>query len=87
MLFYSQLLYNENMNYASRRSLSQVNLIHNDANGKYDPYTRDWTDNIAGQSYYDSLCAQPIDIVYTWVNGSDPKQIEGMYIVIHADDE
>ncbi|EDV28564.1 uncharacterized protein TRIADDRAFT_51611 [Trichoplax adhaerens] len=33
-------------------------------------------DNLAGQSYQDRICTpMPIDVVYTWVNGSDPKLI------------
>lgn len=31
-------------------------------------------DNVGGRSYQDRLCLPiPIDVVYTWVNGSDPK--------------
>lgn len=34
-------------------------------------------DNIAGRSFQPRLCLPgPIDIVYTWVNGSDPQLIE-----------
>ncbi|XP_062515613.1 N-acetylglucosamine-1-phosphotransferase subunits alpha/beta-like [Corticium candelabrum] len=34
-------------------------------------------DNIAGKSFQDRLCAPiPIDIVYTWVNGTDPELLE-----------
>eukprot|EP00794_Sanderia_malayensis_P020317 gene20317-22316_t len=34
-------------------------------------------DNIAGRSYQNRLCLpEPIDIVYTWVNGSDPSLIK-----------
>lgn len=32
--------------------------------------------NIGGKSCYDDLCAPPIDVVYTWVNGSDPILIK-----------
>ena len=31
------------------------------------------TDNIAHKSFMDILLPEPIDIVYTWVNGSDPE--------------
>ncbi|KAF2077558.1 hypothetical protein CYY_001176 [Polysphondylium violaceum] len=31
-----------------------------------------WNNNVGGVSYQNILCSQPIDIVYTWVNGSDP---------------
>eukprot|EP01130_Rhizamoeba_saxonica_P004675 TRINITY_DN1897_c0_g2_i1.p1 TRINITY_DN1897_c0_g2~~TRINITY_DN1897_c0_g2_i1.p1 ORF type:complete len:829 (+),score=172.96 TRINITY_DN1897_c0_g2_i1:53-2488(+) len=48
----------------------------------FDSYTGlfklDWQDNIGGVSYQDLLCSEPIDIVYTWVNGSDPRQIEAL---------
>lgn len=30
------------------------------------------SDNIGGRSFAERLCAPPIDVVYTWVNGSDP---------------
>eukprot|EP01062_Namystynia_karyoxenos_P059032 TRINITY_DN50464_c0_g1_i1.p1 TRINITY_DN50464_c0_g1~~TRINITY_DN50464_c0_g1_i1.p1 ORF type:complete len:1186 (+),score=394.65 TRINITY_DN50464_c0_g1_i1:139-3696(+) len=33
---------------------------------------RDFRGNIAGRSHEDWLCGEPIDVVYTWVNGSDP---------------
>eukprot|EP01064_Diplonema_japonicum_P009987 TRINITY_DN17370_c0_g1_i1.p1 TRINITY_DN17370_c0_g1~~TRINITY_DN17370_c0_g1_i1.p1 ORF type:complete len:1079 (+),score=253.70 TRINITY_DN17370_c0_g1_i1:51-3287(+) len=33
---------------------------------------RDFNDNIARRSYEGYLCQEPIDVVYTWVNGSDP---------------
>ena len=29
-------------------------------------------DNIGGQSFEEALSYGPIDVVYTWVNGSDP---------------
>lgn len=38
-------------------------------------------DNILGQSFQERLCLpQPIDIVYTWVNGSDPVLIKELNI-------
>eukprot|EP01113_Clastostelium_recurvatum_P003511 TRINITY_DN1152_c0_g1_i5.p1 TRINITY_DN1152_c0_g1~~TRINITY_DN1152_c0_g1_i5.p1 ORF type:complete len:1635 (-),score=329.21 TRINITY_DN1152_c0_g1_i5:43-4947(-) len=33
----------------------------------------DYLDNIGHRSYEHVLCSTPIDIVYTWVNGSDPR--------------
>lgn len=33
--------------------------------------------NIAGK-HYPELDPYPIDVVYTWVNGSDPKHIEAV---------
>ena len=34
-------------------------------------------DNLGGRSYHFSLCHKlPIDVVYTWVNGSDPELIK-----------
>jgi UDP-N-acetylglucosamine-lysosomal-enzyme len=33
----------------------------------------DWTNNLRGISFEDRLAHEPIDIVYTWVNGSDPR--------------
>ncbi|XP_078683763.1 N-acetylglucosamine-1-phosphotransferase subunits alpha/beta-like isoform X1 [Branchiostoma floridae x Branchiostoma belcheri] len=36
-------------------------------------------DNIASKSFQDRLCLPvPIDVVYTWVNGTDPKLLEGL---------
>jgi hypothetical protein len=45
--------------------------------GVLSPDSIDWSDNLAGVSFADSLIPEPIDIVYTWVNGSDPKQMDG----------
>jgi UDP-N-acetylglucosamine-lysosomal-enzyme len=33
----------------------------------------DFKDNLAGKSFQDRMCLGSFDIVYTWVNGSDPK--------------
>ena len=41
----------------------------------------DWSDNLAARSFEDRLLLGPIDVVYTWVNGSDPIQIQGMHVV------
>lgn len=36
--------------------------------------------NVGGKSYQERLCLPiPIDVVYTWVNGSDPKLIRQLY--------
>ena len=36
-------------------------------------------DNIAGKTFQDRLCLPiPIDVVYTWVNGSDPKLVAAL---------
>ena len=40
----------------------------------------DFTDNIASKSFQSELCMSPIDIVFTWVNGSDPNLRAGQYI-------
>lgn len=34
-------------------------------------------DNISGKNQEYVMSSPPVDIVYTWVNGSDPRQIEG----------
>ena len=40
-------------------------------------------DNIGGKDYHTALCFdQSVDIVYTWVNGSDPRLIRGMHTSI-----
>ena len=41
--------------------------------------TSDFSDNIATQDLHGDLTSYlPIDVVYTWVNGSDPKLIESL---------
>ncbi|KAM3926344.1 N-acetylglucosamine-1-phosphotransferase subunits alpha/beta [Leptodactylus fuscus] len=36
-----------------------------------------YRDNIAGKSFQDRLCLpMPIDVVYTWVNGTDPELVK-----------
>lgn len=37
--------------------------------------TRDWGDNVVGRTLEQYLCAPEIDVVFTWVNGSDPRFI------------
>lgn len=44
-------------------------------------FDKDWRDNL-GDTCYNGVCAPTIDIVYTWVNGSDPKQIEGLLAIL-----
>ncbi|KAL6078212.1 N-acetylglucosamine-1-phosphate transferase subunits alpha and beta [Balamuthia mandrillaris] len=41
-------------------------------------FFRDWGNNIVGRSFEDNLCAPEIDVVYTWVNGSDPRLLEAI---------
>lgn len=36
------------------------------------------TDNIGGVNFGLQRCAEPIDVVYTWVNGSDPVWYQAM---------
>jgi len=44
---------------------------------KYDVAFNLYHDNIASKSFQQKLCAElPIDVVYTWVNGSDPELIQ-----------
>ncbi|XP_064634376.1 N-acetylglucosamine-1-phosphotransferase subunits alpha/beta-like [Lineus longissimus] len=41
---------------------------------KYAAVFSSYSDNIAGKSYQSRLCLPvPIDVVYTWVNGTDPR--------------
>jgi len=43
---------------------------------KYAAVVNSFSDNVVGQSYRRRLCLPiPIDIVYTWVNGSDPRML------------
>jgi len=40
---------------------------------KYEVVFNSFSDNIVGKSLQNKLCQTvPIDVVYTWVNGSDP---------------
>ncbi|KAK6972947.1 N-acetylglucosamine-1-phosphotransferase subunits alpha/beta, partial [Biomphalaria glabrata] len=47
---------------------------------KYEAVFNSFSDNIAGRSFRERLSAPlPIDVVYTWVNGTDPdltRQLE-----------
>lgn len=44
---------------------------------KYAAMFNPFSDNIGGKSFRDRLCLPvPIDVVYTWVNGSDPILLE-----------
>ena len=44
-------------------------------------------DNIAGKSFAtSSLCLSSVDIVYTWVNGSDPRLIRGISSTVSVPD-
>eukprot|EP00047_Mylnosiga_fluctuans_P003985 m.232102 g.232102 ORF g.232102 m.232102 type:complete len:1323 (+) comp12300_c0_seq1:20-3988(+) len=46
---------------------------------KYELRFNTMFDNIGGRSFQDRLCLpQPIDIVYTWVNGSDPLLLQNL---------
>lgn len=39
---------------------------------------RNYLDNLAGKSFESRLCLPEVDIVYTWVNGSDPRLQAGI---------
>ncbi|XP_012527636.1 N-acetylglucosamine-1-phosphotransferase subunits alpha/beta [Monomorium pharaonis] len=44
---------------------------------KYEAVFHSFNDNILGKSFQKKLCQHvPIDVVYTWVNGSDPAFLE-----------
>ena len=40
----------------------------------------DYFDNIRGESFEERLCLPVFDVVYTWVNGSDPRLLAGMLL-------
>jgi hypothetical protein len=40
---------------------------------RYQCTTRQYRDNLKGVSFEGMLSYGPIDVVYTWVNGSDPR--------------
>ncbi|KYQ88805.1 putative glycophosphotransferase [Tieghemostelium lacteum] len=49
---------------------------NNNISGDTEEYEKiDFSDNIIGKDLEQLLCSQPIDVVYTWVNGSDPNLI------------
>ena len=39
----------------------------------------DYFDNLVERSFEDRMCLPPVDVVYTWVNGSDPRLREALY--------
>jgi hypothetical protein len=46
---------------------------------KYERVFNLFSDNIVGKSLQSKLCQNiPIDVVYTWVNGSDPILLQGL---------
>lgn len=46
---------------------------------KYERVFNSFSDNIVGKSLQSKLCQNiPIDVVYTWVNGSDPILLQGL---------
>ncbi|CAK9816071.1 N-acetylglucosamine-1-phosphotransferase subunits alpha/beta [Anthophora quadrimaculata] len=46
---------------------------------KYEPVFHSFNDNILGISFQKKLCQHvPIDVVYTWVNGSDPAFLKDL---------
>ena len=46
---------------------------------KYAAIFNSFSDNLAGRSLQKRLCQHvPIDVVYTWVNGSDPLLLDGL---------
>ncbi|KAK0167264.1 hypothetical protein PV327_004686 [Microctonus hyperodae] len=46
---------------------------------KYQAVFHSFNDNIIGTSFQNKLCQHvPIDVVYTWVNGSDPEFIKNL---------
>ncbi|XP_050452786.1 N-acetylglucosamine-1-phosphotransferase subunits alpha/beta isoform X2 [Cataglyphis hispanica] len=46
---------------------------------KYEAVFHSFNDNILGKSFQKKLCQHvPIDVVYTWVNGSDPVFLENL---------
>jgi hypothetical protein len=40
----------------------------------------DFYNNLRGTSFEDKLCQPTIDVVYTWVNGSDDRLLAGTFI-------
>ena len=47
---------------------------------KYAAVVNSFSDNVVGQSFRGRLCLPtPIDIVYTWVNGSDPRLLKELH--------
>ncbi|KAK2588199.1 hypothetical protein KPH14_004236 [Odynerus spinipes] len=54
---------------------------------KYEAVFHSFNDNILGKSFQKKLCQHvPIDVVYTWVNGSDPNFIRSLHKYIPITD-
>lgn len=48
----------------------------------FQPGTQVFYDNVAEVDAHSYLCFnEPVDIVYTWVNGSDPIHLRGNFII------
>lgn len=76
LLFFAQVLHKSNAQEGlNPTSIFKINVVGEDNYGNADHVN--WKDNLVGKSFFDSLAFPPIDIVYTWVNGSDPRQITG----------
>ncbi|GFO26808.1 N-acetylglucosamine-1-phosphotransferase subunits alpha/beta [Plakobranchus ocellatus] len=49
---------------------------------KYEAVFHSFSDNLAEKNFRDRLSAAlPIDVVYTWVNGSDPEMLHQLEMV------
>lgn len=95
LLFFSQLLQQSTSRFyhhGEAKSFMSVNInVHADSpeghhtspseaiSNAFASIAAFFEDNIAGSSSTHALCSPPIDIVYTWVNGSDPKHAAGLY--------
>ena len=58
------------------RNTSMRSALHLGSGGGGDSFfcaRRDFRDNIGGADFEETLAYGPIDVVYTWVNGSDPR--------------
>lgn len=58
-----------------RREYNEVNAMSERTSSLLCPWAKDNID-VRGRSFAPHLCHEPIDVVYTWVNGSDPVWLE-----------
>jgi hypothetical protein len=76
LLFFAQVLHKSNAKDGlNPSSVLKINIIGEDLDDSADHV--DWKDNLVGKSFFNYMSYPPTDIVYTWVNGSDPRQITG----------
>jgi hypothetical protein len=53
--------------------------------GEYWTFFSLYWDNVSGKRFHSQMCQHmPIDVVYTWSNGSDPRRLEELRVVLET---